>query len=92
MTTLNKTQLVKQLAAQLGMTQRDVAAVVDALIDTVVDAVKSGKVVSLHGLGRFYRHTLKERQVRVPGTDRVVKVGGNVPRFKPAKAFKEAVK
>jgi len=92
MAALNKTELIKEIASQTGLTQREVTEVLEAFIDKVVSAVSRGEDVSIYGLGKFYRHTLKERTVRVPGTDKVVRVGGNVPRFRAAKAFKEAVK
>ncbi len=92
MATINKTQLIKQIAAATGLTQREVAAVVETLVDTIVSAVAKGDVVSIHKLGRFVRRELKPRKVRVPRTDRVVEVRGFVPRFRPAKQFKEAVK
>ena len=92
MATVNKTQLVKQIAAATGLTQREVAAVIENLVDAIVSVVSRGDVVSIHRLGRFMRRELKPRKVRVPRTDRVVEVRGFVPRFRPAKQFKEAVK
>ncbi len=92
MATVNRTQLVKAIATRVGLTQREVAAVLDALVDMIVDTVAKGGVVNIHRLGRFVRRQLAPRKVRVPRTNRVVEVKGYVPKFRPAKAFKEAVR
>jgi len=92
MATINRTQLVKEIATRTGLTQREVASVLDTLVEIIVDAVSRGDVVNIHKLGRFVRRELAKRTVRVPRTNKVVEVSGYVPKFRPAKAFKEAVR
>ncbi|MBQ9615463.1 MAG: HU family DNA-binding protein, partial [Selenomonadaceae bacterium] len=51
---ISKTALVDKVAKQLdGMTKKDVAAVVNTLLSTVVDAVRQGDEVRLIGFGTF---------------------------------------
>ena len=45
---MNKTELVKNVAGQIdGATQKDVAVLVDIVLETIVNTVASGEKVSL---------------------------------------------
>ncbi len=89
---MNKTELVKKVAAENEMTQKAAAAVVDSVLDSVVDAVAAGEPVALLGFGTF---SLKHRDARTgrnPATGKAMKfAASNTPVFKAGKAFKEKV-
>ncbi len=89
---MTKAELIKALAARTGASQRAVAEFLDALVDVVVESVKSGEEVRIAGLGKFKRNFRKGGERRVPRTDRVVTVPDKyVPVFRPARQFKDAV-
>ena len=44
---MNKVELVAKVAEDLGFTKKDVTAVVDALVNVVVDTVASGEDVKI---------------------------------------------
>ena len=50
---MNKSDLVKVVAERVGLTQKDVAAVVDAMIDVTTRTLVKGDEVSVAGLGKF---------------------------------------
>ena len=90
---MTKAELIKALAARTGMSQRAAADMLTALIDIVVEAVKNGEPVRIAGLGKFERRLRKGGARKVPKQDRIVHVPDKyVPVFRPAKAFREAVK
>ena len=51
---MNKTDLIKNVSTQIdGATQKDVAVIVDTVLETIVNTVASGEKVSLAGFGNF---------------------------------------
>jgi DNA-binding protein HU-beta len=88
---MNKTQLVDVLAARLG-DRRTAAGAVDSLLETIVDAVRSGDSVSLSGFGVFTSRARAARVARNPRTGETVNVAATtVPAFRPGAAFRTAV-
>jgi DNA-binding protein HU-beta len=88
---MNKTQLVDVLAERLG-DRRTAAGAVDSLLETIVDAVRSGESVSLTGFGVFTSRARAARVARNPRTGETVNVPATtVPAFRPGTAFRTAV-
>jgi DNA-binding protein HU-beta len=89
---VNKSQLVDRIARATKQPNPEVAATVDALIDTIRAAVTKGDKVVLSGFGTFYRQPRARRVARNIWADqRVIVPATYVPAFKPGKPFKEAV-
>ncbi len=89
---MNKTELVKKVAAENGLTQKAAAAVVDCVLDSIKDSLAKREPVSLFGFGNFSCKHRDAREGRNPATGKVIKIAAsNTPVFKPAKAFKEKV-
>jgi DNA-binding protein HU-beta len=88
---MNKTQLVDVLAERLG-DRRTAAGAVDGLLETIVDAVRSGDSVSLTGFGVFTSRARAARVARNPRTGETVDVPATtVPAFRPGATFRTAV-
>jgi DNA-binding protein HU-beta len=88
---MNKTQLVDALAERLG-DRRTAATAVDGLLQTIVDAVRSGDSVSLTGFGVFEGRARAARVARNPRTGEPVDVPATtVPAFRPGAGFRTAV-
>lgn len=85
--------IVDKVHESLGGTKTQAEKVVDVVIDSIVGTLKKGSEVSIAGLGIF---SVKQRAARVarnPRTGASVNVPAmSVPKFRPAKAFKDAVK
>jgi len=59
---MGRQELLARVSAMTGRTRDDCATVLDALIDTVVDEVGSGRSVKLRGFGVFSAKKLPARQ------------------------------
>ena len=89
---MNKTEMIKAIAGKTGFTQKDVAAVVDAMVDAVVETVASGEDVKIAGFGTFSVTERAARTGRNPQTGETIQIAASKsPKFKVAKAFKDAV-
>lgn len=90
---MNKASLVEKVQEVLGGTKADAERAVDTVFDTVVDALKGGNEVSVAGFGIFSAKKRAARTARNPRTGEPVEVPEmNVPKFRAAKALKDAVK
>jgi DNA-binding protein HU-beta len=90
---MNKQGLVDVVHAKLGGTKVAAEGVVDSIFDAVVDSMKKGDDVSIAGFGIFAVKARAARTARNPRTGETVTVPAmKVPKFRAAKALKEAVK
>ncbi len=72
--------------------KKDAKGAVDAVLDTITEALVKKDSVSFIGFGTFSTAARAAREARVPGTDKTVKVAATtVAKFKVGKALKEAV-
>ena len=89
---MNKTDLIKKVAAENGLTQKDAAAVVNSVFDSIMDSLAAREPVTLFGFGSFSCKHRDARQGRNPATGETMAfAASNTPVFKAAKAFKEKV-
>ncbi len=90
---MNKAALVEWVHGKLGGTKVQAEEVVDGMIEQIISTLKKGGEVSLAGLGIFSVKARAARMARNPKTGEQVKVAATkVPKFRPAKALKDAVK
>ena len=89
---MNKTELIAAVAEKVGMSKKDVDAVVNAVIDTSVEEVAKEEKVQIVGFGTFEVRSRSERQGRDPRTNSPITIpASKVPAFKAGKAFKDAM-
>ncbi len=90
--TMTKRELVIRVANKLGMTQSDVARVIEGTFDTISDALAEGKRWELRDFGVFEVKTRASRIGRNPRTgDKVPVPERKVVTFRPGKRMKEVV-
>lgn len=90
---MNKASIVDAVHAKLGGTKVQAEQAVETMIETIVGALKKGDEVSIAGLGIFSAKERKARKARNPRTGEMVDVPAmRVPKFRAAKALKDAVK
>jgi len=90
---MNKADIAEKIHQKLGGTKVQAEEVVDTMIDSIVGTLKTGGEVSIAGLGIFSTKTRAARQARNPRTGESISVPSmKVPKFRAAKALKEAVK
>ncbi len=89
---MNKTDLVNQVANSAEISQKEASKAVDAIFNTVLEALKNGDKVQLIGFGNFEVRERAARTGRNPQTGEEIQIAaGKVPAFKPGKALKDAV-
>jgi DNA-binding protein HU-beta len=90
--TMNKVELVEAMAKKTGLSKKDAEGALKAFIETVEFEVKKGRKVQLVGFGTFELSKRAARKGRNPQTGEAMKIkASKTPKFKPGKAFKDAV-
>lgn len=91
---MNKQDLIEFVANKgLANTKADAERVVEGIFSQIKSTVASGQRVSIGGFGIFEKQTRKARTGRNPRTGENVQIPAmGVAKFRPAKAFKDAVK
>ncbi len=90
---MNKTELVDSIAKETTLAKVNVEAVLNTALDFIKKSVKKGDDVTLVGFGTFTKSKRKARTGRNPQTGKEIKIPAmTVPRFRPGKEFKEAVR
>jgi DNA-binding protein HU-beta len=87
---MNKSELVKALANDTGLTQTDANKALDALLDIVTNAIKKGDQVAITGFGTFIAKKRPARMGRNPRTNEAVKIKARTTaQWKPSAALKD---
>ncbi len=92
MANISKADLVKELAEQTNMGQKDVKAFVDGMLGSISSHLKQGNKVQLTGFGTF---EVRERSARTgvkPGTTEKIEIpASKFPAFKAGKSLKDEI-
>jgi len=90
MANISKADLVKEMAEQTSMGQKDVKALVDGMLTSISSYLKQGNKVQLTGFGTF---EVRERSARTgvkPGTTEKIEIpASKFPAFKAGKSLKD---
>jgi len=90
---VTKSEFVDQVANESGLSRSDATKAVDAVLDTVTDALKRGSEVNFTGFGKFSVADRGARQGVNPQTGEKIRIpASKVPRFSAGSALKNAVK
>ncbi|PCI89608.1 hypothetical protein COB18_03550 [Candidatus Kaiserbacteria bacterium] len=90
---MNKAALADKVHDVLGGTKADAERAVEAVIDGIVTGLTKGEEVSIAGLGIFEAKMRAARTGRNPRTGESIQIKAmRVPKFRAAKALKDAVK
>lgn len=90
---MNKQELVKSVTSKIeGTTQKDVAIVLDSILESITEELVSGDKVYLVGFGSFETVERAERMGRNPKTNEpMVIASSKAIKFKAGKSLKDAV-
>jgi DNA-binding protein HU-beta len=90
---MNKAAIAEAVHGILGGTKVQAEQAVETMINSIIDSLKKGEEVSIAGLGIFSVKQRAARQARNPRTGEAINVPAmKVPKFRAAKALKDAVK
>jgi DNA-binding protein HU-beta len=89
---MNKGELVDKVAEKTGLPKKQIDSIINAGIESIMDAVSQGDKVTLVGFGSFERRDRKAREGRNPKTNEKMLIpASTVPAFSAGKLFKEKV-
>ena len=87
---MNKKDFVGKIAEKMDATQTEAGRYVDAMVETITDALKDGDSVSLPGFGQFIAKHREAREMRNPATGKMMMSKAKTSaQFKPAAAMKD---
>jgi DNA-binding protein HU-beta len=90
---MNKADIVSKVQDAIGSTKADAERAVETFIDCVQMGLKGGDEVSVAGLGIFVAKARPARTGRNPRTGESIRIAATrTPKFRAAKALKDAVK
>ncbi len=90
---MTKADLVSAMASKAGISKVAAEKALDAFIQGVTNALRNGDRVSLVGFGSFEVAKRAARRGRNPQTGALIEIkASKVPKFRPGKALKDAVK
>ena len=88
---MNKTELVAAVAEKAEISKKDADSAVNAVIESIIEAVASKDKVQIVGFGTFEARERKEKIGKNPRTGEEIKIAASVvTAFKAGKAFKDA--
>ena len=89
---MTKAALVEEVARVAELTKKHSEVIVDAVFESIINALQRGEKIELRGFGSFRLRRREPRKGRNPKTgDRVDVPTKRVPYFKPGKELKELI-
>ncbi len=90
---MNRSDLIAKIAADAGISKAAAERALNAFVYGVGETLKTGEKVSLVGFGTFSVSYRAARTGRNPRTGATIDIpASKVPRFKPGKGLKDAIK
>ena len=90
---VNKSELIDAIAAAADLPKASAGRALDAVVDSITDALTKGDQVSLVGFGTFSVAKRAARQGRNPQTGKMIKIAAKkVAKFKAGSKLADAVK
>ena len=88
---MNKDQLASVVASEVGLSQSDAKAAVDAVFDGITNGMKNGDKVSIAGFGQFESRYRAARQGRNPATGETIQIAAKNALIDASNAVKAKV-
>ena len=89
---MRKSDIIKEISSQTGLTQVETEAVIEGFITVVSEALIQGDRVDLRGFGNFILKTRKAKVARNISTGEAVHVPEHyLPYFKASESLKKRV-
>jgi DNA-binding protein HU-beta len=91
---VTKQEFVDRVASKGNMSRREAADAVDAVLDSITDALRQHQEVNFTGFGKFSTQHRKERQGVNPRnpSEKVTIPAATVPKFSAGSSLKQAVR
>jgi|UniRef100_A0A7C3SPR9 DNA-binding protein HU-beta len=90
---MKKADFIAKVAEKAKITKKEATKVVNAVLETITEALAKGDTVQFVGFGTFSVRKRAAREGRNPRTQQPIKIPATkVPVFRPGKELREAVK
>jgi DNA-binding protein HU-beta len=90
---VTKSEFVDQVADRADLNKKQAGDAVDAVLETIEDALKRGSEVTFSGFGKFHVAERGAREGRNPSTGEKIQIqASRVPRFTAGSGLKKSVK
>ena len=89
---MNKTELIAAVAEKSELSKKDAEKAVNAVVTTIVEALKANEKVSVVGFGSFETKIRPARKGHNPATGKEIEIAATkAAAFKAGKALKDAL-
>ncbi len=89
---MNKNELVTAVAERTGLSRKDSDRAINAVLESIQDALAKGDKVSIVGFGTFEVRERGARTGRNPQTGEVINIpSSKVPAFKAGKFLRDSI-
>ena len=89
---MHKTDLIKQIANDTGLSQKDASSALESFLSTATKALKKGETITLIGFGTFKITQTAARKGRNPQTGKEIQIPASKRvRFTAGKGLKDQV-
>ncbi|WP_283207011.1 HU family DNA-binding protein [Mesosutterella porci] len=90
---MNKSELIELIAEKADISKAKAGLALDAIVDGVTGSLKKKEDVTIVGFGTFTVSKRAARKGRNPATGKEITIKATtLPKFRPGKALKDAVK
>ncbi|MBD3792689.1 MAG: HU family DNA-binding protein [Campylobacterales bacterium] len=89
---MKKAEFIDAVAKKAGLSKKDANEALNAILETITDALKEGKTVNFIGFGSFTTVERSAREARVPLTGKSVQIPARkAVKFKVGKSLKDSI-
>jgi DNA-binding protein HU-beta len=90
---VTKSEFVDQVADRAGLSRKDAGEAVEAVLETIEEALKRGSDITFSGFGKFSVSQRSAREGRNPATGEKIEIAASkVPKFTAGAGLKKAIK
>ena len=89
---MTKAEIVNEVAKSTGIEKVQVQSVIEEFTKVVKDSIIAGQPVYLRGFGSIIKHRAEKAARNITKKQTMTIPAHNIPAFKPAKVFVNAVK
>ena len=90
---MTKSEFVDQVADRAGLSRKDAGEAVEAVLETIEEALKRGSDITFSGFGKFSVSQRSAREGRNPATGEKIEIAASkVPKFTAGAGLKKAIK
>ena len=89
---MKRSELVTRMMTAAGWSKAGTDRALRAMLAGIESSLKHGETVTLVGFGTFSVARRKPRTIRNPRTGHAMTVASRIPRFRPSKELKQALR